>query len=1432
MEDRRALNKGFRIGKGFTLSILLSIIVVITGCSSDLPDSEEASGDEFTLASRIEREANVNVVNNLVEVATWDTQSNGLLISGLNLDDDDVLVTNATTGQFIASTEVDDDNPVSSLRLTNLDSIPCSIRIQNEDFVQTITVSNAPANCAGVSNAPNGGNLNITRASWRASDARLSVRGSGAAPRDIVSVMDATTNQLIATDQANAFGAWRVRVSDLPIPPCTVSVSTGDHTVNADVINAPANCSQAPGQAPGQSPLNNQAPNSLIIAPIADMTISVGETVDFIGVGFDPDGTNPLMYSWDFDDAAADTNTQQSTVMFNRPGVFRVTLSVEDSLGLEDPTPDTRVIVVEPAPSNNLPPSGVIISPLTHMEINEGDVVNFQAAGSDPEGTALQYFWNFAGGAPNSNAQSPGDVAFLTPGFYLASLTVMDALGLADPTPVFRLIIVNAVQGGANNPNNRAPNGSILSPDTNIIIGEGESVFFTGTASDPDTGVANLNYRWNFANGAADSTLLSPGFIPFNQAGVYPVTFTVTDSSGLADPTPAQVTVTVVANNQPPEGLITQPLEDVTIVAGQSVNFAGLGVDSDGNVPLSYLWNFSNVAGQSVQQNPGSIVFNQEGVYIVSLTVTDSLGLVDPVPALRTVTVLANNNPGGINNEPPLANILTPISNTTIVMGQSVSFTANATDPENDLPIAYLWQFDGAAADSVTQNPGDVRFDQAGSYRVTLRARDNNGNESQSPAERIITVINPGVSNAEPAGTILDPMTSAMTINVGDSVTFSGMASDPNGNSQFAYLWDFDGGAENSNAQSPGSVTFEIAGTYRVRLFVRDNLNLYDSTPDERIITVIGNASFNQAPEAKIISPTTDVTIDAGDSLFFSGNAQDSDSFGNFIYIWNFGNGLPSSSLQEPGEIQFTQPGSYLVSLSVMDDAGKVDATPERRLITVRDNSPANIAPVANILSPASNANITLGGSLNFTATATDANSESLTYSWHFDGAAADSTVLNPGTINFNKPGQFTVSLIVTDARGKSSQPDTVLVNVTGGTPLSAQPPNGSISSPISDMQISVGDTLTFSGSATDADNNFPIDYRWYFDGAGVANYNQNPGNVTFTETGTYQIRLKTVDNTGAADPTPEIRTISVLPSSGSNIPPGNNNNLSPNGLITSPTSTVIIAAGELVNFSGLGTDPDNNTPLSYRWQFGSGSGVQDRFTQIPGNIAFNLAGTYQVSLTVTDSLGAVDSTPALVTVIVSAPNNNTNLAPNGVINTPSSTVSITQGDSVSFTSTGSDPDNNTPLSYRWRFGAGIQDRFTQNPGQVVFNSAGTYQVSLTVTDSLGMVDPTPATVTVVVNSATSNNIAPNSFINSPSNAVTISRGQSVYFSGSATDPEGDTNLTYFWNFQGGASNSILETPGDIVFNTAGQFIVNFTATDSAGLSDETPAIRVITVLP
>ncbi len=128
-------------------------------------------------------------------------------------------------------------------------------------------------------------------------------------------------------------------------------------------------------------------------------------------------------------------------------------------------------------------------------------------------------------------------------------------------------------------------------------------------------------------NAPPNSNLAPPGYymlFVLNQAGVPSVaTF---------------VQVSPHPTDQPPKGTITAPTGDVTIKAGQAVNFAGTGTSADGSV--TYSWYFpEGTPDSSGAPSPGAIVFPNAGTYVVSLTTVDNKGVNDPSPPTLRITV-------------------------------------------------------------------------------------------------------------------------------------------------------------------------------------------------------------------------------------------------------------------------------------------------------------------------------------------------------------------------------------------------------------------------------------------------------------------------------------------------------------------------------------------------------------------------------------------------------------------------------------------------------------------------------------------------------------------------------------------------------------------------------------------------------------------------
>ena len=246
------------------------------------------------------------------------------------------------------------------------------------------------------------------------------------------------------------------------------------------------------------------------------------------------------------------------------------------------------------------------------------------------------------------------------------------------------------------------------------------------------------------------------------------------------------------------------------------------------------------------------------------------------------------------------------------------------------------------------------------------------------------------------------------------------------------------------------------------------------------------------------------------------------------------------------------------------------------------------------------------------------------------------------------------------------------------------------------------------------------------------------------------------------------------------------NNNQAPNSVINTPIGPQTIGVGNSVNFTGTGTDPDNNLPLTHLWNFGAGSGIANSTAEDPGAMTFDTAGVFTVTYMVTDALLLADPTPATVQITVQVSGNH---APNGVINTPIGPQTIGVGNSVNFIGTGTDPDNNLPLTHLWNFGAGsgIANSTAEDPGAMTFDTAGVFTVTYMVTDALLLADPTPATVQITVQ----NSSVPNITNPIPTSTLTNSTVTFQWTAGSGVDS--------YWLGVGTSQASLANNPwGDI----------------------------------
>jgi len=105
-----------------------------------------------------------------------------------------------------------------------------------------------------------------------------------------------------------------------------------------------------------------------------------------------------------------------------------------------------------------------------------------------------------------------------------------------------------------------------------------------------------------------------------------------------------------------------------------------------------------------------------------------------------------------------------------------------------------------------------------------------------------------------------------------------------------------------------------------------------------------------------------------------------------------------------------------------------------------------------------------------------------------------------------------------------------------------------------------------------------------------------------------------------------------------------------------------------------------------------------------------------------------------------------------------------------------------------------------------------------------------PSVAKFVQLSNTPANAPPVGTISSPAGNMFINPGQSINFAGSGTASVGSI-ASYSWVMRGATpGSSTLASPGTVTFPTAGVYTVSLTVTDTAGNTDPSPPVRIITV--
>ncbi|MDO7868518.1 PKD domain-containing protein [Nocardioides jiangxiensis] len=543
------------------------------------------------------------------------------------------------------------------------------------------------------------------------------------------------------------------------------------------------------------------------------------------------------------------------------------------------------------------------------------------------------------------------------------------------------------------------------------------------------------------------------------------------------------------------------------------------------------------------------------------------------------------------------------------------------------------------------------------------------------------------------------------------------------------------------------------------------------AAPAAFVVTPAADAALLNSPPTAVAQATPN-PAHAGNTvtLLGSGSSDSQTATANLSYAWNFGDGsaaTASSSSNIAVDHIYPDAGVYTVTLTVTDAGGLTDT--DQVVLNVDDT-----APVAQATATPSPALVEQAVTFDGSGTADQETADSgLTFAWTF-GDGSTGAGVKP-THAYAAAGTYTVKLVVTDPQG-ASDTKTFALQVTNSAPTAA--------GTITPASPTAGESVTFDGTAsTDKETPQSLTYSWDFaDGSPKAS-TVAPAH-TYAASGYYQVKLTVTDPQGLAT------TKSFALTVGANEKPAAR-------LTASQTKANV---GQSVSFDGSTSTDRETAALTYAWDFGDGTDTT-ALTSSKVTHSWTAAGTYTVTLRVTDANGQTGTATVTITVGNTAP------VPAGTV-TPQPAYALQQVTLDGSAST--DAETPSQLQYSWTFGDGsAATAYDASPVAKHVYAAGSYTATLRVKDPVGAVSLKTFSVSVLANAAP---VARPTATPNPAHP-----GKPVTLDGSgSTDADGDA-LTYLWTLPDGSSATTASTA--YTFPATGTYTASLTVTDAHGIS-------------
>lgn len=740
--------------------------------------------------------------------------------------------------------------------------------------------------------------------------------------------------------------------------------------------------------------------------------------------------------------------------------------------------------------------------------------------------------------------------------------------------------------------------------------------FGNSTAFSNSTSIASgtiIAYNWDLGDGNT-SALANPANT-YSAPGNYVVTFSATSNHNCM----SVDTRTVVIDPTPTVSFVSN-----NTCLNTLTNFTNNCVISGSASISSYTWNFGDSSPTSTLFAPGH-TYTLAGTYTPTLTALSNSGC--PASASGTLTVFPLPQ---ISYSPPNA-----------CMNSSISFTNTSSIAAGTI-TSYVWNF-GNGLTTTSINPV-YTYTAFGTYQINLQATSDQNCVSTATSNLVIFPL-PSISY------------STNNLCFGNTTNFTSSVSIATG-SILNYSWNFgDGGS--AFIPNP-SHQYTTSGSFPITFSV--------TSTDGCVTSQVNTIAINPLP---VVSFSANNVCLGNPTNFSDGSTISLGSIST--YSWNFGDGSPISSFQNPPHT-YTTHGLYTPTLTAISN--------QNCSASFTSNVQVNAVPIVAFSPPSACVNT----AIQFTNTSSIALGTITAYSWDF-GNGVTSNLVNP-VHTYTTFANYVITLTATSNQGCVSNQ----TNNLGIYPFPAVSftPNGN---------KCLNNQSVFTPNASIPGANSILSYTWNYGDGNISVVNsQSVAIHTYTLHNTYLVSFTARSNQNCVSTVTS--NVTVYPN--------------PNALFTS-SSFCKLDSTNFLNGSTIST----GSISSYLWNFGDNTS---------GSSSVNPKHKYLASGSYTVSLQA-NSTPEPTLTCSSNVVNTVIINPLPVLSFTNN--SVCAGAVTNFTNTS--PTAGI-ITWFWDFdNNGIPNSGLYN-GSFIYPSAGTFTANLVAKNTFNCSDTLRQQVVVLAN--------------------------------------------------------------------------------------------------